>query len=49
MKKSEAKGDGSDMVSVLLPTNASKDPQNRMNHREIVDQLSWVLEPISVY
>jgi len=36
-------------MSVLLPTNASKDPQNRMNHREIMGQLLWVLEPISVY
>lgn len=38
--KSAAKGDGNDMMSVLLRTNASSDPRNRLKHSEIVDQLS---------
>jgi len=40
MRKSAAKGDGNDMISVLLRTNASEDPKNRLTHGEIVDQLS---------
>ncbi|KAI9458346.1 cytochrome P450 [Lactarius psammicola] len=36
-------GDGPDMMSVLLQTNASEDPQNRMTHEEVVDQLSALL------
>jgi hypothetical protein len=40
LRKSAAKGDGNDMMSVLLRTNASEDPKNRLKHCEIVDQLS---------
>ena len=43
--KNMAKGDGNDMMSVLLRTNASEDPKNRLKHHEIVDQLSCVLRP----
>ncbi|KAH8995128.1 cytochrome P450 [Lactarius hatsudake] len=43
IKKNAEKGDGSDMMSVLLHTNASEDPQNRMRHEEVVDQLSALL------
>jgi len=41
--KSAAKVDGDDMMSVLLRTNASEDPKNRLTHGEIVDQLSSLL------
>ena len=40
IKKSVARGDGNDMMSVLLRTNASQVPGNRLKHSEIVDQLS---------
>jgi cytochrome P450 len=40
IKKSIAKGDGYDMMSVVLRTNDSEGPQNRLKHRELVDQLS---------
>ena len=40
IKKSVARGDGTDMMSVLLRRNASEVPNNRMKHLEIVDQLS---------
>jgi cytochrome P450 len=40
IKKNAAKSDGNDMMSVVLRTNASEDPKNRLKHREIVDQLS---------
>jgi hypothetical protein len=40
IKKNAAKGDGNDMMSVVLRTNASEDPKNRLTHREVVDQLS---------
>ncbi|KAH9986673.1 cytochrome P450 [Russula compacta] len=43
MRKSAAKGDGNDMMSVLLRTNASEDAKNRLKHGEIVDQLSALL------
>ncbi|KAH9958826.1 cytochrome P450 [Russula dissimulans] len=43
IQKSGAKGDGNDMMSVLLRTNASEDPKNRLTHGEIVDQLSSLL------
>ena len=38
--KNAAKGEGNDMISVLLRTNAAEDPKNRLKHLEIVDQLS---------
>jgi hypothetical protein len=44
IKKSVANGNGNDMMSVLLRTNASEVPKNRLKHPEIVDQLSYVLE-----
>ena len=40
IKKNAAKGDGNDMLSVVLLTNASEDPKNRLKNREIADQLS---------
>ncbi|KAH9074981.1 cytochrome P450 [Lactarius deliciosus] len=43
IKRNTEKGDGSDMMSVLLHTNASEDPKNRMRHEEVVDQLSALL------
>ncbi|KAI0249650.1 cytochrome P450 [Lactifluus subvellereus] len=43
IEKSAAKGDGTDMMSALLRTNASADPKNRLTHDEIIDQLSALL------
>ena len=40
IKKSVARGDGNDMMSVLLRTNTSEVPKNRLKHLETVDQLS---------
>ncbi|KAH9968439.1 cytochrome P450 [Lactifluus volemus] len=43
IEKNATKGDGNDLMSVLLRTNASEDPKNRLRHWEIVDQLSALL------
>jgi hypothetical protein len=40
IEKNATKGDENDLMSVLLRTNASEDPKNRLRHWEIVDQLS---------
>ncbi|KAI0297456.1 cytochrome P450 [Multifurca ochricompacta] len=42
-QKNMAKGDGNDMMSVFLRTNASEDPKYRLKGPEIVDQLSALL------
>ncbi|KAI9440898.1 cytochrome P450 [Lactarius indigo] len=43
IKRNAENGDGPDMMSVLLHTNASEDPKNRMRHEEVIDQLSALL------
>ena len=40
MKRSAEKRDGTDMLSMLMQTNESEDPENRLKDEEVVDQLS---------
>ncbi|KAI0263471.1 cytochrome P450 [Gloeopeniophorella convolvens] len=43
IQKSIIKGDGKDIMSVLLRANASEDPKSRMSNDELVDQVSTLL------
>ncbi|KAF8259494.1 cytochrome P450, partial [Lactarius quietus] len=43
IKESMVRGDGKDMMSVLLRANSSSDPKGKMSHDEIVDQISTLL------
>ena len=37
------RGDGRDIMSVLLRANSAEDPKSKMSEEEIVDQISCVL------
>lgn len=45
IKESQIKGDGKDIMSVLLRANVSSDPTNRLTDSELVDQISCVPTP----
>jgi len=40
VRKSIVKGDGRDIMSVLLRANSSEDPQTRLSDGEVVDQIA---------
>jgi hypothetical protein len=42
VRRSLIKGDGRDIMSVLLRANESEDPQTRLSDGEVVDQIGWV-------
>lgn len=42
IKQSMARGDGSDVMSVLLRANGSSSPKNKMSDEELVDQIAFV-------
>ena len=42
IKESMIRGDGKDMMSVLLRANSSEDPKSKMSDYEIFDQISCV-------
>lgn len=42
MHKSIVKGDGRDIMSVLLRANNSEDPKAKLSDGEVVDQIGWV-------
>jgi cytochrome P450 len=42
IKESQGKGDGKDIMSMLLRANDSADPKNKMADNEVVDQISCV-------
>jgi cytochrome P450 len=42
IKESMAKGDGNDIMSILLRANASEDPKTRMTNKEVRDQIAYV-------
>jgi len=42
IKQSMDKGDGNDIMSVLLRANGSSNPKNRMDDSELVDQIACV-------
>ena len=35
------KGDGNDIMSVLLRANASEDPKTRLTDKEVADQIKY--------
>ena len=41
IKESVAKGDGNDIMSVLLRANASEDPKTRLTNKEVGDQIAY--------
>ncbi|THH11303.1 hypothetical protein EW146_g8088 [Bondarzewia mesenterica] len=43
IKKSEAQGDGKDIMSVLLRANSSENPMARLSDSEMIDQMSGLL------
>ena len=43
IKQSIVKGDGNDIMGVLLRANASSNPKNRMPDDELVDQIAYVI------
>jgi len=43
IKESQGKGDGKDIMSMLLRANDSADPKNKMADNEVVDQISTIL------
>lgn len=42
MRRSIVKGDGRDIMSVLLRANGSEDPHTKLTDGEVVDQIGWV-------
>jgi cytochrome P450 len=42
IKRSMAKGDGKDILAVLLRANASSNPKNKMPDDELIDQIAYV-------
>ena len=40
IRKSEAQGDGKDVMSVLIRANASENPKTRLSQPEVLDQIS---------
>jgi len=47
IEDSVAKGDGNDIISVLLRANASEDPKTRLTNKEVRDQIAYA--PCSHY
>lgn len=45
IRKSEARGDGKDVMSVLVRANASENPKTKLSEPEVIDQISCVLLP----
>ena len=43
IKESVAKGDGNDIMSVLLRANASEDPKTRLTNKEVGDQIAYAI------
>jgi cytochrome P450 len=43
IKQSLAKGDGKDIMSLLLRANGASDPKNKMPDNEMVDQIACVM------
>ncbi|KAI0284849.1 cytochrome P450 [Russula brevipes] len=43
IEKSLAKGDGKDIMSVLLRANASENPKNKLSDSEMIDQINTLL------
>jgi len=43
IKESMTKGDGNDIMSILLRANASEDPKTRMTNKEVRDQIATLL------
>ena len=41
IEKSMIKGDGNDIMSVLLRANASEDPRTRLTDKEVKDQIKY--------
>jgi hypothetical protein len=41
IEKSMVKGDGNDIMSVLLRANASEDPKTRLTDKEVADQIKY--------
>ena len=41
VEKSVAKGDGKDIMSVLLRANASENPKNKLSDSEMIDQIKY--------
>jgi cytochrome P450 len=39
IEESMIKGDGNDIMSVLLRANASEDPKTRLTNKEVIDQI----------
>ena len=46
MRKSIAKGDGRDIMSILLRANNSEDPETKLSDGEVVDQVGWVTRQV---
>ena len=42
VRKSEAHGDGKDVMSVLIRANASEDPKSQLSQTEVIDQIAYV-------
>ena len=40
IRKSEAQGDGKDVMSVLIRANESENPKTRLSQPEVLDQIS---------
>ncbi|ETW76268.1 hypothetical protein HETIRDRAFT_461179 [Heterobasidion irregulare TC 32-1] len=43
IRKSEAQGDGKDVMSVLIRANASENPKTRLSRPEVLDQISTLI------
>ena len=41
IEESVSKGDGKDIMSVLLRANASEDPKTRLTNKEVMDQIAY--------
>jgi cytochrome P450 len=41
IKESVTKGDGNDIMSILLRANASEDPNTRLTNKEVRDQIAY--------
>ena len=43
IEESVSKGDGKDIMSVLLRANASEDPKTRLTDKEVMDQIAYAI------
>lgn len=43
IRKSEARGDGKDVMSVLVRANASENPKTKLSEPEVIDQISTLM------